>query len=277
MRKRRKPLKGLLFLLCIGLMDYPFIMRALHKQEEKAAFDSYEERLLEMDQEERRRMCDKACAYNMDLYEKNVTGFFDNFTDLDVTEDVYNSLLNVDGSGLMAVVEIPKIQVKLPVYHGTSPKVLQIGAGHLEGSSLPVGGRTTHTCIAAHRGLPSRELFTRLDLLETGDLFYIHTPGEVLAYQVRSLETVSPDQTDSLKIQKGEDLATLITCTPYGINTHRLYVHGKRVEGGQQEIRLGDYMKTYWWMIATAGLILAYMQGDRKKDRRQFRRKREEC
>lgn len=269
MRKKRELLWGLLFLLCIGLMDYPFIMRIFYRQGEKAAYDSYEEALLKMEQKECSQMCAKACAYNRKLYKKETETPGDAFDGVDVTGDEYNSLLNVDGKGMMAVVEIPKIQVKLPVFHGTSADVLQKGAGHLEGSSLPVGGEGTHTCIAAHRGLPSRELFTRLDLLETGDLFYIRMPKGTLTYQVHSLETVSPDKTDPLKIREGEDLATLITCTPYGINTHRLYVHGIRVGNKRQKTRLIDYARAYWWAVVTAGLILTYVRESIQKRNRR--------
>lgn len=266
MRKKRKLLRGLLFLVFIGLMNYPFIIRTFCRQSEKAASDSYEKMILEMKQEECSQICDKACAYNKDLYETKTGEYLDAFSVSNVTIDEYDSLLNVDSEGTMAVVEIPKIQVKLPVFHGTSADVLQKGAGHLEGSSLPVGGETTHTCIAAHRGLPSRELFSRLDLLKTGDLFYIHTLGETLTYQVQSSETVRPDEMDSLRIQKGEDLATLITCTPYGINTHRLYVHGKRVEEKRQKTKVLDYAGTYWWVLITVGLALAYVQNSRQRD-----------
>ena len=135
----------------------------------------------------------------------------------------------------MGSVEIPKIGVNLPVYHGTSEEVLSVGAGHVQESSLPIGGTSTRTIITGHRGLPNSKLFTRLDEMEKGDLFYLHTMGEILAYQVREIQVIKPEKVDVLKIKEGEDLATLITCTPYGINSHRLLVTGERIPYVEQE------------------------------------------
>lgn len=144
--------------------------------------------------------------------------------------ELYQSLLNHDGRGIMGYIEIPKIDVNLPIYHGTSEKVLQVGAGHLEGSSLPVGGESTHCVLSGHRGLPSAKLFTDIDQLEAGDTFMLHVLNETLTYEVDQILVVLPDETDALKIVEGEDYCTLVTCTPYGINSHRLLVRGHRVE-----------------------------------------------
>ena len=143
--------------------------------------------------------------------------------------EAYEDLLNLNGDGMMGYIIIPKMNVELPVYHGTEEKVLQVGVGHLSETSLPVGGESTHAALSGHRGLPSAKLFTDLDQMEEGDQFYIKILGETLAYEVHSIETVLPTETESLAIQPGEDLVTLITCTPYGINSHRLLVHAHRI------------------------------------------------
>ncbi len=145
-------------------------------------------------------------------------------------DTLYQSLLNLTGDGVMGYLSIPKIDVYLPIYHGTGTEELQKGIGHLYGTSLPVGGEGSHTVLAGHRGLPSAALLTDLDLLEEGDYFYLYILDDILAYQVTSIEVVEPSETDSLATQAGEDLATIVTCTPYGVNTHRLLVHGTRVE-----------------------------------------------
>lgn len=144
--------------------------------------------------------------------------------------------LNIAGDGIMGIVEIPKIDIKLPIYHTTREDVLQVAAGHLEGSSLPVGGASTHAVISAHRGLPSASLFTDLDKLEEGDHFLIHVLNETLCYEVDKISVVKPEETSGLAVEEGKDLVTLLTCTPYGVNTERLLVRGHRVEYVEQEV-----------------------------------------
>ena len=146
----------------------------------------------------------------------------------------YSTTLDVTGTGIMGYITIPRIGVELPIYHGTSDAVLQVAAGHLEGTSLPVGGESTHAVISAHRGLPSAKLFTNLDQLEVGDTFTITVLDRVLTYEVDKISIVLPTETDELKIAEGKDYVTLMTCTPYGINTHRLLVRGRRVETPDQ-------------------------------------------
>ena len=141
----------------------------------------------------------------------------------------YASLLDTTGTGVMGSLDIPKIGVELPIYHGTSEEVLSKGIGHLQGSSLPVGGESTHSILTGHRGLPQSKLLTRLDEMEKGDYFFFHVLNETLAYQVTEIQVVKPEEVSILKIQEGQDLASIITCTPYGLNTHRLIVTGKRV------------------------------------------------
>lgn len=147
----------------------------------------------------------------------------------------YDQLLDVDGTGVMGTLSVPRMQVTLPIYHGTEEAVLQVGAGHIESTSLPVGGPSTHTVLSGHRGLPSAMLFTRLDAVRVGDRFSISVLGETLVYQVESVSVVLPDDLSVLEIEEGRDLATLLTCTPYGLNTHRLVVRGERVSGAQGE------------------------------------------
>lgn len=144
-------------------------------------------------------------------------------------DEAYMACLNLNGDGMMGIVEIPRIDVKIPIYHTTEESVLEIGAGHLEGSSLPVGGEGTHAVISAHRGLPSATLFTDLDKLEEGDHFLLHILDDTLCYEVDQILVVEPEDTQALSVEEGEDLVTLLTCTPYGVNSHRLLVRGHRV------------------------------------------------
>lgn len=163
-------------------------------------------------------------------------------------DSAYNHVLNMEESGVMGALEIPKISVYLPIYHGTSQEVLERGVGHLEGTSMPVGGKDTHTVLTGHRGLPSAELFSNLDQLERNDEFYIHILGEILAYKVFNVETVRPEETGHLAIAKGQDRVTLVTCTPYGINTHRLLIHAKRIPHTDQ-ITNSEKSTLWKWLL----------------------------
>ena len=150
----------------------------------------------------------------------------------------YNSVLDVTGTGIMGYVDIPKINVSLPIYHGTDESVLQIAIGHLAGSSLPVGGEGSHCVISGHRGLPSARLFTDIDQLQEGDRFMLQVLGETLTYEVDQIRTVLPDELDDLQREEGQDYCTLVTCTPYGVNTHRLLVRGHRVPNTEGDVRV---------------------------------------
>lgn len=260
----RLALFSLAFLTCLGIMDYPFLSRLYNEGVQGTVAVNYETSSEEMEKEKRSQMLLEAQVYNARLAAREPAGLADAFADTVAESKEYEMLLNVEENGVMAVVEIPSIHVTLPVYHGTSEQALQQGAGHLEGSSLPVGGESTHTCLSAHRGLPNKKLFTNLDLLKEGEVFYIRVLNETLAYQVYEIQTVTPDQTEALNICAGEDLATLITCTPYGINTHRLYVHGMRIpyEEAQETLSEASGMVTahfwelYWWIPVTVMLLL---------------------
>ncbi|MBP1736600.1 MAG: sortase SrtB [Oscillospiraceae bacterium] len=212
----------------IGVILYPVVGNFISKATSSSEISSYDAAVAQLDDSERQSMLAAAEAYNATLSGVINRDAFSVDDSEDTEESAqYLSLLNVDG--VMGYIDIPSIDVYLPIFHGTSEEVLQKGAGHLEGSALPIGGLGTNTVISAHRGLPSAKLFTDLDQLELGDLFYIHVLGETLAYQVDQVVVVEPSNTEPLNAVAGEDHATLMTCTPYGINSHRMLVRGIRV------------------------------------------------
>lgn len=211
-------------LVGVGLVLYPALSDLWNEHVQSRVVMSYVEATDGMDGAAKRDMIDAACAYNDWLAESG-----NRWRQTEEEASEYESLLNVTDAGVMGYIEIPKIDVKLPIYHGTSEAVLTSGVGHLEGSSLPVGGRGTHAVVSGHRGLPSARLFTDIDQLAIGDTFYVHVLDEVLAYEVDQILTVEPDDLSALAIDEDADLCTLVTCTPYGVNTHRLLVRGQRV------------------------------------------------
>ena len=218
----------LIFLVGLSVMLYPTVSDYVNQRHQSRALASYDETVNEMSDADYTAYFEAADAYNQRLA-ATPNSFF-------TPEQVsgYDETLDVSGTGIMGYITIPKISVKLPIYHGTDEGVLQVAAGHLEGSSLPVGGAGTHAVISAHRGLPSAKLFTNLDQLEVGDTFTITVLDRVLTYEVDKISIVLPTETDELKIAEGKDYVTLMTCTPYGINTHRLLVRGRRVETPDQ-------------------------------------------
>ncbi len=217
----------------ITLMLYPAASNLLNRERNMKIISAYEENLGTAGEEELAEMMETADAYNRD-HRRNYV--IDAFTESGghLSSEDYNSFLDLKGDGVMGYLDIPGIGVMLAVYHGTDPEVLGKGAGHVEGTSLPVGGESTHSVIAAHRGLPQAKLFTDLDRMKTGDLFYVHVLNRTLAYRVEQIITVDPDDIDALKIEEGRDLLTLLTCTPYGVNTKRLLVRGERVPYEEQ-------------------------------------------
>jgi sortase A len=217
-------------LVGIGLLLYPSLADYWNSFHQSRAVMSYAEHVSDMNTEEYDRLLSEAKVYNERFVENGLEW---NIADEERAE--YESVLNVDGSGIMGYIRIPKIDVMLPVYHGTAENVLQTSIGHLEGSSLPVGGEGTHCLLSGHRGLPSARLFTDLDQLREGDTFTITVLNDTLTYEVDHIWIVEPEDLSHLTIEEGQDLCTLITCTPYGINTHRLLVRGHRipnVDGG---------------------------------------------
>ena len=224
----------LIFLVGLSVMLYPSVSDAVNRKHQSRAVASYAEEVEQLSDADYQTYFDAADAYNRQL---NTTP--NAFYKPDLVSG-YAQTLDISGTGIMGYITIPKISVELPIYHGTDEGVLQVAAGHLEGSSLPVGGAGTHAVISAHRGLPSAKLFTNLDELEVGDRFTITVLNRVLTYEVDQISIVLPTEIDQLLPTEGIDYVTLMTCTPYGINTHRLLVRGKRVETteSQKHIRV---------------------------------------
>lgn len=215
-------------LVALSVLLYPTISNYLYEKNSSRAVGYYDESIEKLTEEEHQAMLDKARRYNASLVgNTGVSG--DTFHTKEETSAEYEKLLVVDGTGMMGYIIIPKIDIELPIYHTTKEAVLQRGVGHFPSSSLPVGGETSHAVLTGHRGLPSKKLFTDLDKMEEGDIFYIRVAEETLAYQVNQILTVLPEETDALQIENGKDYVTLVTCTPYAVNTHRLLIRGTRI------------------------------------------------
>lgn len=233
---------GLLFLAGFGILAYPTISDQWNTYRQSQLITSYENTLSEMEPEDYTREWEAARSFNDTFKENNLYGDAFGETDTDLTDTEYWKVLNAAGDGVMGYMSIPKINIRLAIYHGTGEDVLQTGIGHMNGTKLPIGGESTHSVLAAHRGLPSARLFTDVDQLERGDRIYIHVLDEILAYEVdQILPMVDKDDMETLqealKIEEGRDLITLFTCTPYGVNSHRLLVRGTRVHyEGEEEV-----------------------------------------
>lgn len=236
--KLNKLIIGIIFLAGLSLLLYPFVANQWNNHRQKQLISSYEQSVSDKDaahEIDYDAELQKAKAYNEALLPSILP---DSFAVAEASEEdkTYMDALNIAGDEVMGIVEIPKINIKLPIYHTTDEEVLKQAAGHLEGSSLPVGGESTHAVISAHRGLPSASLFTDLDQLKKGDHFLIHVLNETLCYEVDKISIVKPEETSSLAVEEGQDLVTLLTCTPYGVNTERLLVRGHRVPYVEQEV-----------------------------------------
>lgn len=215
----------LIFIIGLSLLLYPSFSDYWNSFHQSRAIASYAQTVTTIDDDQYEKMWAQAQEYNTTLAKKQ------NRWVLSEEEYVeYEGLLNIGGTGIIGYIEIPTIKVSLPIYHGVDEAVLQIAVGHIEGSSLPVGGEGTHCVISGHRGLPSAKLFTNLDEMEEGDLFMMRVLDETLTYEVDQIRIVEPEDLSALEIEEGKDLCTLVTCTPYGINSHRLLVRGHRVE-----------------------------------------------
>ena len=221
-------LAAALFLLALGLTLYPVVSNWYIGRHQSQIQTEYREVLEQTDSAEIESIRKRAVAYNKTITPGAAEEAYSQASIRLALEDYVNQL-NVSGSGIMGYVEIPKIGADLPIYHGTGADSLDRGTGHLLGSSLPVGGESTHTIITGHSGMASQKMFTDLEQLREGDTFYLHVLDETLAYEVRAIHTVLPHDTTYLGIEPGEDLCTLVTCTPTGVNTHRLLVHGSRI------------------------------------------------
>lgn len=242
MKKILNVVFALMFVAGFLLLTYPTISDQWNTYRQNQLISSYEETVSTMEPEDFSEEWEKARAFNDTLTENNIYGDVFAGEDEELEDTEYWSVLNAAGDGVMGYISIPKINVKLSIYHGTSDDILQTGVGHLDGTKLPIGGESTHCVLAAHRGLPSARLFTDIDQLEKGDRFYIHVLDEVLAYEVDQIyDMVDKDDMETLEsamsIVDGEDHVTLFTCTPYGVNTHRLLVRGVRVPyEGEEDI-----------------------------------------
>ena len=223
----------LLLLAGVSLLLYPSLSDYWNSMHQTRAIASYAETVSQLDTAQYDEMWKAAQDYNRSLAQRETA-----FALTDEQKAAYESLLDVSGLGVMGYIEIPEIDCSLPIYHGTEESVLQVAVGHLEWSNLPVGGEGTHCVLSGHRGLPSAKLFTNLDKLAVGDTFLLRVLDEVLTYEVDQILIVEPEQVDALGIVPGEDYCTLVTCTPYGINTHRLLVRGHRVENTPEAARM---------------------------------------
>lgn len=258
-----------LILLGVGIVGYPFASNILMSMNSDSEIKTYLNTVSDLDSTEYDKLYASAQEYNDSLKGDVVIG--DPFEKDTQNDEKYNDVLNFDGTSVMACIEIPAINIKYPIYHGTSDEALNKGIGHMRNTSLPIGGKGTHSVLTGHTGLSGAKLFTDIDKLEQGDVFYIYVLNQTLAYEVDQIKTVDPDDTSDLKIDDDNDYVTLVTCTPYGLNTHRLLVRGVRVpyveaekEYGQARIKDSTYNEEYIKAVAigvaiTVGILLVYI------------------
>ncbi|MCI8786096.1 MAG: class C sortase [Eubacterium sp.] len=276
---------GLLFLVGFGILAYPTISDQWNTYRQSKLISQYDSAVSRMDEEDFEEAWSAARAYNQTFSQNSIlTDIFGIEDSGDIRGTEYFQVLNIMGDGIMGYLTIPKINVRLSVYHGTDEEVLNTGAGHLNGTKLPIGGEGNHSVLSAHRGLPSAKLFTDIDQLGKGDRFYLHILNEDLAYEVdRILPMVEKDDFDALgealKIEEGEDYVTLFTCTPYGVNSHRLLVRGHRVPyDGELESTPVESMvqaiQNYYMLYLLFGLgvtllVILWMRQVMKRKKRQ--------
>ena len=287
---RQKIIPILIILFGFALLSYPFISNYMFEKSAGSTIKSYEKQAKTYDQKQKEQAFREAEEYNKDLI-KSAVQLTDPFKVKKSNGEtlIYNNILNIDHSGVMGYLEIPCISVNLPIYHGTDAEILERGVGHLAASSIPVGGKSTHSVLTGHTGLSSAKLFTDLTEMKKEDLFFIHVLDRTLAYKVDQISVVRPEDTRKLQIIKGKDYVTLVTCTPYGVNDHRLLVRGVRtkyVKKQRSSIRPrnqdSQWMRTYkkaiaiGLMIVTALILLGkvFQKLHRKKtEHRQINRK----
>lgn len=219
---------GLIFLVGLGILLYPTVSNLVNEHNQSKVVAGYSEAVSGMSETDYTARLAAAEVYNEKIAQAGSLAAAVRMENANHLEE-YNSLLNVAGNSVMGVIRIPKIKVSLPIYHTTEDAVLQVGVGHFTGSSLPVGGENTHCILSGHRGLPSAKLFTDLDQIVEGDQFYMDVLGDTLAYQVDQVSVVLPEEVEALDVTPGQDYVTLVTCTPYGVNSHRLLIRGTRV------------------------------------------------
>ena len=243
---------ALMILVGLSVMFYPVVSDMWNTYRNSLLISSHKKDVNDLSKKQTEQIWNEAVNYNKNHKENFIKE--DVFTNLKKhTKSKYDSYLNISKNGVMGTIVIPKINVEIPIYHGTGEKELQTGVGHMEGTSLPVGGTSSHCVLSAHRGLPSAKLFTDLDKMKKGDLFFLHILDKTLAYKVEDIFTVKPNETDKLSLIKGKDYVTLLTCTPYGVNTHRLLVRGERTAYKQNQEQNVSILKDYrvWILIGT--------------------------
>ena len=266
---------ALIFLAGLGFLLYPTVSNLWNRAHQSRAIATYTKQVEKLDDSQNKEMLKAARKYNKSLLKKS-----DHWKFSKKDKKKYESLLDVSGTGIMGYIEVPKIDCSLPIYHGTDEGALQIAIGHLEGSSLPVGGKSTHCVLSGHRGLPSARLFTDLDQMEEGDVFVLNVLGRKLAYEVDQIKVVLPDEMSDLEIVQGKDLCTLVTCTPYGINTHRLLVRGHRTKYIEETVvqvqKEAEKKETGIWLLAGGGavffIIIIIVVVKRRRKRRNLQR-----
>lgn len=277
MKKRKTNLSTIILVLILiaglSLLLYPSFSDYWNSFHQSQAISSYAENVADLDGEKYEAIWSAAEEYNRSLLERDNA-----FTLTEEKKEDYEKQLDVTGLGIMGYIEIPKIDCTLPIYHGTEESALQIAVGHIEWSSLPVGGESSHCVLSGHRGLPSARLFTDLDKLQEGDVFILRVLDEILTYEVDQILIVEPQETGDLQIIEGEDLCTLVTCTPYGINTHRLLVRGHRIENLEESkdirvtadaVRIEPLMVAALTAIPILLLLILLLLPKRKKSHRR--------
>lgn len=265
MKKRNYTNMILVVMLVLGvsLLLYPSVANIWNSYNQSQVIDSYTDSISKMSNDEYDKMLKEAHTFNKELREINYPWNLDEEMKLK-----YENTLNVDKVGMMGYIEIPILNIKIPIYHGTSDTTLQVAIGHVEGSSLPVGGESTHSVLSGHRGLPSAKLFTDLDQMQLQDQFMIHILDETYTYEVDQIRIVLPQEVDDIAIVDGEDYCTLVTCTPYGINTHRLLVRGHRIENdasiyanrvSTDAIQIDGYIVALFLLIPSVIIVILSM------------------
>ncbi len=262
---------GLMFLVGFGVLIYPTVSNQWNTYRQSKLITSYEEVVEEMKAEDFSAEWELAENFNKTIEYNAIYGDAFGTEDTDLEDTEYWKILNVANDGVMGYLSIPKINVKLAIYHGSEEEVLQTGIGHINGTKLPIGGETTHCVLAAHRGLPSARLFTDIDQMQKGDMFYVHVLDETLAYSVdQILDMVDKDDVDALEsalsIEEGKDHITLFTCTPYGVNSHRLLVRGSRVPySGEEDVvvtapeAVVQSIQNYYMIYLILGLAITFL------------------
>ncbi len=276
--KKGKKFRNLLFWAGFLICIFPVISNIVERQRQADAVATYLQTMEKEDEKEIEEKWRQANEYNEMLFQAK-GGIVE-----ETEEKKYEELLNIHGTDIMGSLEIPKIQVELPIYHGTEDEVLSNGIGHLEGTSLPIGGENTHSVLTGHRGLPSSKLLVRLDEMKIGDLFFIHTYKEVMAYKVEEIMVVKPEDTAWMEIKAEKDLVSLVTCTPFGINSHRLIVTGHRVDYKEKEYikikpqlpSVREIIVTVFPILFVVSIVVIEIKNRIQTYRRQRRRKRRE-